>query len=64
MNIMIITPRLSYGGAEHVAIMLANEFVKRGHQVSIISNLNTTSYVLLPEIKTYSLFNKSKNKLI
>jgi hypothetical protein len=64
MNIIIITPRLSYGGAEHVAIMLANEFVKRGHQVSIISDLNITSYVLLPEIKTYSLFNKSKNKLI
>lgn len=39
MRIMIICTRLSFGGAERVAVMWANGFVERGHTVMVISNL-------------------------
>ena len=39
MKIFIISSRLGYGGAEHVAIMWANGFKEHGHDVTLISNL-------------------------
>lgn len=33
MKILIISPSLNYGGAEHVAALWASGFVERGHQV-------------------------------
>ena len=39
MKIFVVCSRLGYGGAEHVAVMWANGFVERGHDVTLISNL-------------------------
>ena len=40
MKIYIVTVALSHGGAERVAVTLANGFSQRGHQVSILTDLN------------------------
>ena len=40
MKIFIVCSRLGYGGAEHVAMMWANGFAKKGHAVKLISNLH------------------------
>ena len=39
MKIFIVCSRLGYGGAEHVAVMWANGFADKGHEVTLISNL-------------------------
>ena len=39
MRICIVCGKLNHGGAERVAVALANGFVERGHQVTIVSNL-------------------------
>ena len=39
MKIFIICPRLCYGGAERVGVVLANGLAERGHNVTMISNL-------------------------
>ena len=39
MKIYIVCGKLNHGGAERVAVVLANGFVERGHQVTIVSNL-------------------------
>ena len=39
MRIYIVCGKLNHGGAERVAVALANGFVERGHQVTIVSNL-------------------------
>ena len=40
MKISIVTVALSHGGAERVAVTLANGFIQRGHQVTILTDLN------------------------
>ena len=40
MKIYIVTVALSHGGAERVAVTLANGFIQRGHQVTILTDLN------------------------
>lgn len=39
MKICIICSRLSYGGAERVAVTWANGFSRKGHEVMVIANL-------------------------
>ena len=39
MKILIVCTRLSFGGAERVAVMWANGFVEKEHEVMIVSNL-------------------------
>lgn len=39
MRICIVCSRLSFGGAERVAVMWANGFVERVHEVMVVSNL-------------------------
>ena len=39
MKIFVVCSRLGYGGAEHVAVMWANGFAERGHDITLISNL-------------------------
>lgn len=39
MKILIVCPRLCHGGAERVAVTLANGFIRRGHQVVFLADL-------------------------
>lgn len=39
MKILIVCPRLCHGGAERVAVTLANGFISRGHQVVFLTDL-------------------------
>ena len=39
MRIIVVVSRLSYGGAERVAVLWANCLVKRGHEVFLVSSL-------------------------
>lgn len=39
MKICIVCPRLCHGGAERVAVSLANGFVGRGHEVIFFADL-------------------------
>lgn len=39
MKICIVCPRLCHGGAERVAVTLANGFIHRGHQVVFLTDL-------------------------
>ena len=39
MKILIVCPRLGHGGAERVAVTLANGFVEHGYNVVMMSNL-------------------------
>lgn len=48
MKIGIVTIALSHGGAERVAVTLANVFSQRGHQVIIFTDLNE-SIIYVPE---------------
>lgn len=64
MNIVIITPRLCYGGAERVSVLLADGFAEKGHRVSVISNLSEpASYPLHPDIRMVNFTTGSKHKL-
>lgn len=47
MNICIVCPRLCHGGAERVAVSLANGFADKGNQVSFLTDLyEEQTYVL------------------
>ena len=47
MKILIVCPRLCHGGAERVAVSLANGFVAKGHQVTFFADLfEEQTYVL------------------
>ena len=39
MKVCIVCGRLSFGGAERVAVSWANGFKQAGHEVMVISNL-------------------------
>lgn len=56
MLISIVSPRLCHGGAERVAVTLANGFVKKGHRVIFITNLyEEQTYILNESVKVYNL---------
>lgn len=63
MKIFIVCSRLGYGGAERVAMMWANGFVNRGHEVLLISNLyEDVTYTLDERVKVRSLITSIKSK--
>lgn len=55
-RIFIVCPRLCHGGAERVAVTLANGFVKKGYNVSFFSDLfEEQTYVLDNDVTLYNL---------
>ena len=64
MKIAIICSRLGYGGAEHVAVTWANGFVKRGHEVILISNLfEEKTFLIDRHIQLFNLVSTNQNKI-
>ena len=61
MNICIIQVALCHGGAEQVGVLLANGFYQKGHNVTILSDLNEPiDYIPNKEIKLHGIL-KSRN---
>ena len=64
MKICIVCPRLCHGGAERVAVSLANGFVERGHEVTFYADLyEEQTYVLNDVVKVQNLVPQTNNKL-
>lgn len=55
MNIHFIASTIEGGGAERVLVLLANEFVVRGHKVSIVTMMGGQSYELHSSINRIEL---------
>lgn len=65
MKICVVCPRLCHGGAEHVAVSLANGFVSRGHEVIFFADLfEEQTFVLHNAVKVRNLVPQTNNKLI
>lgn len=65
MKILIVSPKLNHGGAERVAVCLANGFAGSGHEVTVISNLREEiTYSLDNDVKVCQLVGKSKNTVL
>jgi len=63
-KIFIVCGRLSYGGAERVAVVLANGFAQRGHDVTVVANLyDDKTYKLDARIRQLNLVPTNDNKL-
>jgi glycosyltransferase involved in cell wall biosynthesis len=63
MKICIICSRLSFGGAERVAVAWANGFSQKGHEVMVISNLyDPITYQLDEKIAIRHLVPTNQNK--
>ena len=61
MNISIVQVALCHGGAEQVGVLLANGFCQKGHNVTILTDLNEPiDYIPNKEIKIYGIL-KSRN---
>ena len=64
MKIMIICSRLSFGGAERVAVLWANGFVNSGNEVIIVSNLlEECTYKVDERIVLYNLVSTNNDKI-
>lgn len=64
MKILIVCPRLCHGGAERVAVTLANGFVEHGYDVVMMSNLfDEISYTVSDKVRLVNLFNSQENKI-
>lgn len=64
MKICIVCPRLCHGGAERVAVSLANGFVARGHEVIFFADLyEEQTFALDESIQLLNLVPQSNNKL-
>ena len=64
MKINIVCPRLCHGGAERVAVSLANGLVKRGHEVKFFANLyEEQTYVLDDMVQVMNLVPRTNSKL-
>lgn len=63
MRIFIISPKLNYGGAEHVGCMLANGLADNGHEVTLIgcAYRGNGTYHINENVRVLYL-NSSKNK--
>lgn len=65
MKILIVCPRLCYGGAERVAVSLANGFVERGHQVTVLANLyDEVTYHLESKVTCWNLVSTNRHKIL
>ena len=63
MKILIICPRVCHGGAERVAVTLANGFIQRGHQVVFMTDLfEEKTYQLDAAVQVHSLVAVSSPK--
>lgn len=63
MKICIVCPRLCHGGAERVAVSLANGFVARGHEVLFFADLHEEqTFVLHDAVKLQNLVPQTNNK--
>lgn len=64
MKICIVCPRLCHGGAERVAVSLANGFVARGHEVVFFADLyEEQTFALDESIQLLNLVPQSNDKL-
>jgi len=64
MRIAIVCSRLSYGGAERVAVLWANGFAERGYDVLLIAGqLEAKTYQVDDRVKLCNLFANSHNKM-
>ena len=64
MKIAIVCSRLCFGGAERVAVMWANGFANREHEVILISNLfEEQTYYVDKKIRLYNLVSTNRNKI-
>lgn len=64
MKICIVCPRLCHGGAERVAVSLANGFVARGHEIMFFADLyEEQTYVLDSAVQIQNLVPQTNNKL-
>lgn len=64
MKIFIVCPRLCHGGAERVAVSLANGFASQGHEVSFFADLyEEQTYVLDEAVVVRGLVSLTSNKL-
>ena len=64
MKISIVCPRLCHGGAERVAVSLANGFVGRGHEVMFYADLyEEQTFVLADTVHVMNLVPQTKNKI-
>lgn len=61
MKFLFFIPSLRSGGAERVAVILATEFINRGHEVTIVVESDVCQYNLTDEIKTICINNRSKD---
>lgn len=65
MKIAIVCSRLGYGGAERVAVMWANGFATRGHEVILISNLfEDITYYVDDRVMLEYLVSTNNNKFL
>lgn len=65
MKICIVCPRLCHGGAERVAVSLANGFVRRGHEVVFFADMyEEQTYILDEIVQVKNLVPKTNLKLI
>jgi len=63
MKVCIVCGRLSFGGAERVAVSWANGFKQAGHEVMVISNLyDPITYQLDAGIQVRNLVSDNQNK--
>lgn len=64
MKIFIVCPRLCHGGAERVAVSLANGLVQRGHEVLFFADLyEEQTYVLDDMVQVMNLVPQTNSKL-
>lgn len=64
MNILIVCPRLCHGGAERVAVCLANGFVDCGHNVRFMADLfEEQTYTLDNRVKLVNLISTNDSKI-
>lgn len=64
LRVFIVCPRLCHGGAERVAVSLANGFVSKGHKVVFFTDLfEEQTYILNESIDVVNLVSTPKNKI-
>ena len=64
MKILIVCPRLCHGGAERVAVELANGFAKRGYEVLFLTDLfEEISFSIDSDVKLLGFAKQRKGKV-
>lgn len=65
MRILIVCPRLCHGGAERVAVSLANGFAEKGHEVTVLANLyDEVTYHLGSKVTCRNLVSTNRHKIL